>query len=74
MSQEVETNANPEELGLRKSFKERHDGGVMENTTQSFFNFIPMRFVMEKKIYGKGIEQNQHANFCEDIDWQDYHS
>ncbi len=74
MPHEIEADAHPEELCFGKSFKERHDGRVMEITTQSFFNFIPVRFMIEKKIYGKGIEQNGHANFREDLDGQDYHS
>ncbi len=57
MPHEIEADAHPEELCFGKSFKERHDGRVMEITTQSFFNFIPVRFMIEKKIYGKGIEQ-----------------
>lgn len=48
--------------------------GGTKMTAQSFFNFIPVRFMIEKKIYGKGIEQYQHANFHQDFDRQDYHS
>jgi hypothetical protein len=67
----IEANANPEELCFGKSFKERHDGLVMGITTQSFFNFTPVRLSIEKKIYGKGIDKNRHANFREDTDGQD---
>ena len=74
MSYEIETNTDPEELRFRKNFKERHGGLVMEFTAQTFFNFIPKRLYIEKKIYGKGIEQKQHANFYQDIDGKDDYS
>jgi ubiquitin len=54
---QIEADANPEELCFGRNFKKRHDVGVMEITTQPFFNFIPVRLLIEKKIYGKGIEQ-----------------
>ena len=68
MPQNVEANTSPEELCFGKSFKERHGARVMEIAAQSFFNFIPVRFMIEKNIYGKGIEQDQHANFHQDFD------